>query len=142
MAVTTIITCSYSGVKDEFYPHIMNALKASTTYVTEISIPGSDRKGWHVLTDELDLGDLDIEVRTMGCGAGVFEPSCSEVLVFPAEWFNLDAIDRMESMSVPVEDELMNKAHEKHTDRSDGKTYYYMGGVSLFREEVEEGEDE
>ncbi|MCP0917909.1 hypothetical protein MUB04_15335 [Acinetobacter indicus] len=140
MAVHTIITCSYTGIKSEFYPHIMKALDKSTVYVTEISVPGSDRKGWHVLTDELDLGDLNVEVRTMGCGAGIFEPSSNEVLVFPADWFNLDVVDRMESMNVPVEDELMNKAYEKYVDRSEGKTYFYMGGVSLFREECEEEE--
>ncbi|QKQ71460.1 hypothetical protein [Acinetobacter sp. 10FS3-1] len=106
--------------------------------MTEISVPGSDRKGWHIQTDEFDLGDLGIEIRTMGCGAGVFEPSCSEVLVFPTEWFNMDAIGRMDSMVVPVEDELANKAFEKHVDHSENKTYYYMGGVILFREEVED----
>lgn len=142
MALHQVITCKYTGVKEEFYPHIMAALDKSTTYVTEISVPGSDRKGWHILTDEFDLGDLGIQIRTMGCGAGVFEPSCSEVLVFPTEWFNMDAVDRMESMTVPVEEERANQALDKYVDRLENKTTYYIGGVVLEREEVEDGEDE
>ncbi len=141
MAVHQVISCQYNGIKDELYPHVMAALDKSTTYVTEISVPGSDRKGWHILVDELDLGDLGIEIRTLGCGAGVFEPSSSEVMVLPTEWFKEDALNSMGSMVVPVEEERANQAFEKHVDHLRNKTTYYIGGVVLEREEVEDDED-
>lgn len=140
MSVQLALTSNHSAFKSEFSEHIHAIVNNTSKSVQEITVPGSSRKGWAILTDDLDLGDLNIEVRSMGCSAGVFEPYTNELYIVPQEWLNPKELKSSSCLVVPVEDERANKAFESYFDRAENKTYFYMGGIEMFREELDEDE--
>lgn len=141
MTVRLAIFSNIDGIKDEYRKDIARKIESSTSIATEFTVLESDRKGWHVLTDDLELGDRDIEVRSLGCGAGVFAPYTNEMYVVPVEWVKSDTLQCVRTLIVPVEDERANKPFEKYVEQAYSKTYYYMGGIEMFREVYDEDYD-
>lgn len=138
MSVKLALTSNHSAFKNEFDAHIQAIVTNTTNHVQEITVPGSTRKGWAILTDDLDLGELNIEVRSMGCAAGVFEPHTNELYVVPQEWLTTKELQSPNCLLVPVEDDRANNRFESYYNHADNKTYFYVGGIEMFREELEE----
>lgn len=142
MSVQFAIFSSIDGIQDDLCEAVTSFVDGASGKVTEISLPCSGRNGWHVLVDDFELGEENIEIHAMGCCVGIFEPGSNELFVVPVDWVKPETLGCVRTMIVQVEEEHANKPFEKFVEKAYSKTFYSMGGIEMFRETLDDGAED
>ena len=142
MSVQFAIFSSSNGIEDELYESLVRRVESASDKVIKLSLPGAGLKGWHVFIDDFELGEENIVIRSMGCCAGIFEPSSNELFVVPLNWVKPETLKCVRTMIVHVEDENANTPFEMFVEKAYSKTFYSMGGIEMFRESLDEDSED
>lgn len=138
MSVQFAIFSSSNGIQDELYESLIRLVESASSKVTKLSLPGAGLNGWYVLSDDFELGEENIVIRSMGYCAGVFEPSSNELFMVPLDWVKPETLKCVRTLIVQVEDENANTPFEMFVEKAYSKTFYSMGGIEMFRESLDE----
>lgn len=117
------------------------AIDSDNNVVSEIKVPGDDRRGWVASLNEFNLIEQDLEFYSLGCTAGVYNPYDDLLFVVPADWVETKALNPNDYVLAPTESENANSDFKRDLDMNPGTVTYKLCGIYIFPQSLGLDED-